>query len=125
VPSQDPGSIYDTVLSFSNVWYGSFWMSCWATLLILQECLVQCQWPIDYTASNRELARNIYRSIEYVGAGLLGPLRVGYPLRIAYEFADLRTQLWIGSLLTTFEKRYASTAPNGYPKPGTNEYQFH
>ncbi|KAH8909917.1 hypothetical protein BR93DRAFT_428457 [Coniochaeta sp. PMI_546] len=124
VPSQDPGSIYDTVFSFSNVWHGSFRMSCWATLLILQECLVQCQWPVDYTASNRELAGNIYRSVEFVGAGLLGPLRVGYPLRIAYEFADLRTQLWIGSLLTRFEKHYASTAPNGYPEPGTNEYQF-
>lgn len=124
VPSRDPGSIYDTVLSYSNVWHGSFQMSCWATLLILQECLVQCQWPVDYTASNRELAGNIYRSVEFVGAGLLGPLRVGYPLRIAYEFADLRTQLWIGSLLTRFEKHYASTAPNGYPEPRTNEYQF-
>jgi hypothetical protein len=124
VPSQDPGSIYETVLSYSNVWRGSFWMSCWATLLILQECLVQCEWPVDYTASNKELARNIYRSIECVGKGLLGPFRVGYPLRIAYEFADLRTQLWIASMVARFEKHYASTSVKGYPKPGANEYQF-
>jgi hypothetical protein len=124
VPSQDPGSIYETVLSYSNVWHGSFWMSFWATLLILQECLRLGQWPVDYTASNRELARNIYRSLECVGAGLMGPMRVGYPLRIAYDFADVRTQMWIGSLLERFKERYASTAPDGYPKPADNEYQF-
>jgi hypothetical protein len=124
VPSQEPGSIYDTVLSYSNVWHGSFRMSLCATLLILQECLVQCQWPVDYTASNRDLAGTIYRSLECVGAGLMGPMRVGYSLRIAYDFADLRTQMWIGSLLKRFEKLYASTAADGYPKPETNEYQF-
>lgn len=122
VPSQDPGSIYETVLSYSNVWHGSFRINCCATLLILQECLVQCQWPLDYTASNRDLADNIYRSIESVGAGLLGGLRVGYPLRVAYDFADLRTQLWITSMLARIEKQYASTSPNAYPKPGVNEY---
>ncbi|KAB5570190.1 hypothetical protein GE09DRAFT_698513 [Coniochaeta sp. 2T2.1] len=122
VPSREPGSIYDTVLSYANVWHGSFRMSCWASLLILQAVLDQCRWPAErYAAANGELARSIYRSVECVGAGLLGPLRVGYPLRIAYEFADLRTQLWIASLLTKFEKRYASTAPNGYPKPGSND----
>jgi len=126
VPSSDPRSIYNTVLSYTNVWHGSFRMSCWASLLILQAVLDECRWPPSaderyYTAANRELARCICRSVECVGTGLLGPLRVGYPLRIAYEFVDLRTQLWIGSLLVKFEKRYASTAVNGYPKPGSSE----
>ncbi|KAB5558541.1 C6 zinc finger domain protein [Coniochaeta sp. 2T2.1] len=122
VPSREPGSIYDTVLSYANVWHGSFRMSCWASLLILQAVLDQCRWPVErYAVANRELARSIYRSLECVGTDLLGPLRVGYPLRIAYEFADLRTQLWISSLLAKFEKRYASTAPNGYPTPGSND----
>ena len=124
VPSQDPGSIYQTVLSYSNVWDGSFRMSCWATLLILQECLIQCQWPVDYTASNRELVGNIYRSVEFVGAGLLGPMRLGYPLRVAYDFADLRTQSWIRSLSAGFDEHYAAAGSSGLPKPVDNKYQF-
>lgn len=124
VPSRDPGSIYDTVLSFENPWHGGFFMSFCASLLILQECLAQCRWGPDYRELSQEYARNIYRSVESVGEGLMGPFRVGYSLRVAYEFADVRTQTWIAFVLARYEKHYASTSPGGYPKPAPNEYQF-
>lgn len=123
-PSRDPGSIFETVLSYSNVWAGATYMGYWASMLILQETLNQCQCPVDYTMSNMEFARNIFRSVESVSVDILGPYRVGYPIRIAYEFADVRTQIWVTSLLATFEKHYAATSSTTYPKPAPNEYQF-
>lgn len=124
VPSLDPRSIYETVLSYSNAWVGGIYMGYWASLLICQETLNQCQYPVDYAKSNQELVRNILRSVEVVAADLMGPYRVGYAIRIAYDFADVRAQAWITSLLATFEKRYAATSPTSYPKPTPNEYQY-
>lgn len=122
--SKDPGSIYETVLYYKDVWAGGLYMGYWATMLILQESLNQCHYTVDYTISNREFMRNILRSVECVGADLLGPYRVGYSMRIAYEFADVQTQTWITSLIARFEKRYASTSPEGYPAPAPNEFQY-
>lgn len=123
-PSKDPGSIYDTVLVYSNVWAGSLYMGYWASVLILQESLNQCRYHINYAESNRELVRNIFRSVECVAADVMGPFRVGYAIRIAYEFADVRTQTWLTTLLEGFQKRYAATSPDGYPKPAPNEFQY-
>lgn len=123
-PSQDCTSIYPTVLSYTNPWLGSLYMGYWATMLILQEILNHCQSKVDYTDNNRQCANNIYRSLENVGAGVMGPFRVGYALRIAYDFADLDTQYWIRGLLSHFEKTYAATSPDTYPAPGRNENGF-
>lgn len=124
VPSQDPSSLYETVLSYSNVWAGGMYMSYWATMLILQETLNQCQYPIDYSESNHQLVRNILRSVETVAADVMGPYRIGYSIRIAYEFADIRAQAWVTSLLVGFQKRYAAVSAEKYPEPAANEYQY-
>ncbi len=122
VPPEDPGSVFETVLSFENSWHGGLFMSFWATMCILQECLNVCGYPESYKQSNKDLARNIFRSVETVGAGFGGPYRVGYPVRIAYEFADTRTQVWLLAILSTYEKTYAATSPETYERPGQNQY---
>lgn len=118
-PSRDPDSIFDSALHYESPWYGAVYMSYWATMLILQEILNLCHYPISYAASNRQLADNIFRSIETVHPGYMGPYRVGYPVRIAYEFADVSTQVWLAAVLAKTEKHYAATSPTGYPEPGT------
>ncbi|KAL1861435.1 hypothetical protein VTK73DRAFT_7110 [Phialemonium thermophilum] len=121
VPSRDADSIFDTVLSYSSVWTGSLYMSFWATMLILHMCLGQCGRPVDATETVVGYARNICRSVEFVADDLLGPYRVGYPVRVAYEAADLRTQLWLLAKLARFRRFYAATDPAGFPEPGRNE----
>ncbi|KAK0722870.1 hypothetical protein B0T26DRAFT_674516 [Lasiosphaeria miniovina] len=118
-PSRDPDSIFDSALHYESPWYGAVYMSYWATMLILQEILNLCHYPVSYAASNRQLADNIFRSIETVHPGYMGPYRVGYPVRIAYEFADVSTQVWLAAVLAKTEKHYAATSPTGYPEPGT------
>lgn len=118
VLSQDPNSPFVTVLKFSNPWIGSVYMCYWATMLILQEALNECQAGQErpYDDSNLELARNILQSLEHVGRGIMGPYRVGYALRIAYEFADLPLQIWIESALERYSQQYAALSPETYPR---------
>lgn len=117
IPSQDPGSPFDVVYRYENVWFGSLYMGYWATMLILQECLVQANYPQDFRVDNKKLAGHVNRSLETVVVGVLGPYRIGYAVRVAYEFADLRTQAWIRSLLGRHEKLYAGISPKGLSVP--------
>jgi hypothetical protein len=104
VPSMDPTSPYPVVLRYANPWYGCNLIGYWATMLILQECLNQCRWPVDFTEENRQFARNIYRSLETVGDGLMGPFRVGFAMRVSYDFAHVTVQRYIHGLLQRYEK---------------------
>ncbi|KAK4062584.1 transcriptional regulator family: Fungal Specific TF [Trichoderma aggressivum f. europaeum] len=117
VPSKDPSSPYQVVLEHPVGWLGSMHMGYWASMLVLQELLIQCEWPVDYRDSQKELVQNILRSIESVGSGIMGPFRLGYSIRIVYEFVSVETQRWIISLLDKFSKRYAATDKNSYPSP--------
>ncbi|OAA58551.1 C6 zinc finger domain protein [Niveomyces insectorum RCEF 264] len=77
-----------------------------------------------YDQCNREYCRIIYRSFETLSAGMMGPYRVGFAMRISYEFADVPTQLWIRSLLDRSTKTYASSRAEAYPAPKPNEYNY-
>ncbi|KFG86196.1 C6 zinc finger domain protein [Metarhizium anisopliae] len=121
IPSQDPDSPFDFVLQYNMSWMGSMYIGYWACLLILQEALVQCEWPEEFEQSRGELVRNILRSIETVGAGTMGPYRVGFGIRIAYELASTELQLWVRRVLDRFKKTYAATDKSTYPAPRTDD----
>lgn len=120
IPSQDPDSPFETVLEYNDPWQGSMYIGYWACILILQEALTQCEWPEDFSASQSELVLNILRSLETVGAGTMGPYRVGFGVRIAYELSSAEMQLWIRTLLDRFRNTYAATDKATYPEPRTD-----
>ncbi|KAL1880609.1 hypothetical protein Daus18300_001220 [Diaporthe australafricana] len=122
VPSTDPTSPFTTVLRFPNPWIGSAEATYWATMLILQEALNQCYEEEDrpYDEDNQELARNILRATEYVGRGIMGPYRISYALRIAYDFVDLPLRMWILSAAGRYSTQYAAVSTETYPKPNAN-----
>ncbi|CAN8097008.1 unnamed protein product [Discula destructiva] len=123
-PSADPTSPYDTVLKYRNPWEGSIRMSYWASLLILQECLNQCHpGPGLLFTNNHELASKIMRSLEDVGRGLMGPHRVGYPLRVAHDFVDEPTQTWTLALVTRYNATYAAMSADVYPANPALDHQ--
>jgi hypothetical protein len=144
VPSKHPSPIFETVLKYKSPWMGSLHstyyitsaaqcialstliepcqdktdsstVSYWASMIILQECLNQCGYATNFAESNVEFAQNIFRSLETVGQGLMGPYRCGYALRIAFEVADEPTQAWLKeNVLREFEKAYAATSVSDY-----------
>ncbi|KAK1239745.1 hypothetical protein MKX07_001199 [Trichoderma sp. CBMAI-0711] len=117
VASEDPSSPYPIVLEHPVGWLGTMLMGYWASMLILQELLMRCRWPVDFRDSQKQLAQNILRSIETMGRGIMGPFRLGYSIRIVYEFANAETQRWIITMLDRFSKRYAATDKGSYPSP--------
>lgn len=117
--SEDSASIFPLVLKHDSVWMGALHMGYWASMLILQETLVQCRFPVDYADCNKEFALNILRSVETVGQGLMGGYRCGYSIRIAFEFVDDKQKAWLGMWLGRFEKNYAATSTKTYPSMET------
>lgn len=135
VPTQDPESIYTTVLRYESPWKGALHMGYWASLCIVYATLMECRQASSPSPNNNDdgrdndgescygngaaafetLADRILRSVETVGEGMMGPYRCGYSIRIAYEVVDERTQAWIRMWVARFEKRYAATAVESYP----------
>ena len=122
IPSANPAaSLYATVLDHPHPWTGSMHLAYWASMLILQETLKQCAWPENFDESQHNFVQNILRSVETVGRGTMGPYRVGYSLRIAYEFASADAQEWIRGLLDGYSKSYAAMDKSLYPTPRLDE----
>ncbi|VUC36209.1 unnamed protein product [Clonostachys rosea] len=121
VPSKDPRSPFATVFWYENPWVGSLHMGYWASMLIVQECLLHCDMAsldgIRFTDSIPDMASKILRSFENVGGGIMGGYRVGYAMRVVYEFVDLPTQLWITCLLDDYEGTYAGLQATAFPAP--------
>lgn len=118
LPADPATSLYPTILEHTNQWAGALHLAVWASMLILQETMVQCGAPAPGSdAAKQDLVSKILRSIESVGRGTMGPYRVGYSLRIAYEFASAEAQLWIRTLLDKFTKSYAAVDKTTYPAP--------
>ncbi|PSR90412.1 hypothetical protein BD289DRAFT_217402 [Coniella lustricola] len=117
-PSSDPTSPFATVLDFRDQWEGSIVLAYWADLLILQECLNQCAEPgasKPFEKANRQLANDILRAMVQVGAGFMGPYRVGYPLRVAIDFVDEHTQHWTLTMVDKYSEHYAAMSSKVYP----------
>jgi hypothetical protein len=123
-PSEDPSSPYETVLTYSNNWFGAVYLGYWATMLIVQESLRRVSFDPKYHEQNKQTARNIYRSFENVSKGIMGPYRVGFSMYFSYGFADIPTQHWIRSLVSRMSPMYGATNVAAYPPPTPNEFMF-
>lgn len=116
IPTQDRESIYPMVISHPIGWVGAVRVSYWATMLLLQEIMTQCNHPQDFRNVQQQYVRNILRSVESLGSTTLGPYRLGYAIRIAYELASAEAQQWVRMWLDRFAKRYAAVDKATYPE---------
>ncbi|KAK6707691.1 hypothetical protein SNK04_008663 [Fusarium graminearum] len=111
-------SLFETVIQHQSAAAGSLLMGYWASMLILEETLIECGTPrANSDVSSRYFVEQILRSIESVAQGAMGPYRVGFAVRIVYEFATGEEQRWIARLLDKFSKGYAAVDKRTYPKP--------
>ncbi|KAJ4019907.1 hypothetical protein NW752_005008 [Fusarium irregulare] len=118
LPADPTTSLFETVLEHRSGAAGSLLMGYWASMLILEETLIECGTPrADAAATSRYFVEQILRSIESVAQGAMGPYRVGFAVRIVYEFATGEEQRWITRLLDKFSEGYAAVDKRTYPKP--------
>ncbi|KKA28184.1 hypothetical protein TD95_003729, partial [Thielaviopsis punctulata] len=129
VLSQAPESAFvASVFCFVDGWTSSFHLDLWAALMVVYETLrqggTQGTAGGDWVEMNCGLATNVVRSIETVGANArpLGPLRLVFALRVAYEFVDVNAQQWIGMWLDQFSGRMGAMGSGGFPAVQANDY---
>ncbi|KAJ6788535.1 hypothetical protein PWT90_08851 [Aphanocladium album] len=123
-PSLDAHSLYPVVLRYEKRWAATLQMSYYATMCLLQEFLQKLGWTRPFDTSQQEYTRIILRSVEDISQGALGPYRIGYAMRIAYELADAEAQEWIRGCLDRFKSTYAATDKQTYPDMRTDNQGY-
>lgn len=124
LPTDPANSLFGTVLEHKSAAAGSLLLGYWASMLILEETLVECGTPrANSEISIRYFVERILRSVESVGRGTMGPYRIGFAIRIVYEFATGQEQRWIASMLDKFSQGYAAIDKKTYPKPKDDDAQ--
>ncbi|KAH7209000.1 hypothetical protein DER44DRAFT_771435 [Fusarium oxysporum] len=103
MPTDPANSLFETVLEHKSAVAGSLLMGYWISI--------------------RYFVNQILRSVESVGRGTMGPYRIGFAIRIVYEFATGQEQRWIASMLDRFSRGYAAIDKKTYPKPKDDDTQ--
>ncbi|KAF7592234.1 hypothetical protein BBP40_000506 [Aspergillus hancockii] len=107
-------SLYPIVYSFSDVDTATIFSAYYSYMALIHAALGISQYPGEHGAIVAYFRDQICKSVEYNARGLLGPYRLGFPLRVAYEFADPTTKLWIEGWLRRLSRTYAAMLPRNY-----------
>lgn len=116
VPSSTQDQLYPVVYSYHSPSIATTFCGYYAATIILHRILIECHHPAGCAREISSTVENVCKSVEYLAAtGTLGPYRVGFSLRVAFEFATVATKLWIRGWLTQFERFYKACSPSNYP----------
>ncbi|OOQ86685.1 C6 zinc finger domain protein [Penicillium brasilianum] len=110
--TDDP--LYPIILTYSNITDATIYCGYYAYMAIIHEVLRTFGYPGPHAQMVIYFRDQICRSVEYSSVGVLGPNRLGFPLRIAIEVADSATRSWILARLDQFSKVYAASQPKNY-----------
>ena len=111
-PSGD--SLYPVVLWYSDENAATLFCSYYSYMLVLCEILRVCGYPGEHAAMLVYFRDQICKSVEFNARGLLGPYRMAFALRVAYEVPDPTTKLWIEGCLQRLSKVYAAAHPQNF-----------
>ncbi|KAL4888383.1 C6 zinc finger domain protein [Aspergillus ambiguus] len=116
VPSSSGDPLYPTTFCFSSPDMASIFCAYYAYRIVVHELLRTC--GFGYSGSQEAYVAyfcdQICKSVEYNSRGLLGPSRMGFPLRVAYEVGDSATKTWIEGQLHQLSKRYGALTPRNF-----------
>lgn len=121
IATSDETSPWPTVLAYENVWFGALYMGFWTVRLILQLGLELTKGKNATFEDNQLLVSNILRSCETVGEGIMGPYRIGFGIRCAYDVADAPTRQWIKAKLARLQETSASLDAALFVSPDERE----
>ncbi|PYH48784.1 Zn(II)2Cys6 transcription factor [Aspergillus saccharolyticus JOP 1030-1] len=105
---------YPVVLEYADENSASIYCAYYSYMVIIHEILRVCGYPGEHAAAVVYFRDQICKSVEYNARGLLGPYRMGFPLRVAYEVADPSTKAWIEGRLEILSKVYAAVRPENF-----------
>ncbi|KAJ2906862.1 C6 zinc finger domain protein [Zalerion maritima] len=117
VPSEDPESIFPVVLRFDNPWAGTVFLGFWACMFLYKFTL----WNLDadkypcYRAEAEKHREDILKSLEFIAKGVSGLYRIGFGIRLIFEFSSPMEQAWLRGVLRRAKPMYGSVNPELYP----------
>ncbi|KAL3462294.1 hypothetical protein BJX64DRAFT_140758 [Aspergillus heterothallicus] len=114
VPSSTADTLYPVVLYYSDVNSATIYCSYYSYMVLVHEILKTCGYPGEHEAMVTYFRDKICKSVEYTAQGLLGPYRMGFALRVAWEVADAVTKEWIRGCLKTFSEFYSVMREENY-----------
>ncbi|CAG7992537.1 unnamed protein product [Penicillium salamii] len=106
--------MFPTVLLYTDVSHATIYCGYYSYMVIIHEILKNCGYPGDHEMMVVFFRDQICKSVEFNSVGVMGPYRMGFPLRVAFEVADTATRSWIMSCLEQFSKTYAAAQPENY-----------
>jgi hypothetical protein len=116
VPSSTEDPLYPVVYRYCNSCTATAFCGYYATIIILHTILVECHHPAGDAGEISLTVDKVCKSVEYLAeTGILGPYRIGFAMRVAFEVAPIATRLWIRKWLVRFEKFYKASNPNNFP----------
>ncbi|OGE58167.1 hypothetical protein PENARI_c001G00647 [Penicillium arizonense] len=106
--------LYPVILTYTDVNQATIYCGYYSFMAIIHEILKTCCQPGQHAAMVIYFRDQICKSVEYTSVGIMGPYRMGFPLRVAFEIADPVTRSWILNRLGQFSKIYAAAQPENY-----------
>ncbi|PYH88694.1 putative C6 finger domain protein [Aspergillus ellipticus CBS 707.79] len=114
VPSPSGDNLYSLVLWYSDESTATIFCGYYSYMLILHEILRTCGYPGEHATMVLYFRDQICRSVEFNTRGLLGPYRMAFAMRVAYEAADPTAKIWIESWTQRLSKVYAAIRPQNF-----------
>ncbi|GKZ21563.1 hypothetical protein AbraIFM66951_005231 [Aspergillus brasiliensis] len=110
VPSSADDALYPIVFYYASADTAPIFCAYYAYMTIVHQVLQTTSFGIPgthamYVVFYRD---QICKSVEYTACGLLGPLRMAFPLRVAYEVGDTPTKAWIEGWLQRLSQHYGA-----------------
>jgi hypothetical protein len=114
VPSSQGDELFPTVYQYDDVSIGALFCGYYALTIVFQLIFMIAGYG-NFAQSTQDFADKICKSVEFVGTGPLGPYRIGFSMRIAYEVESKARKLWIRNQLSKYSKKYAAIDVQSYP----------
>lgn len=113
-PSLTRDDLFPRTLVYTDMNHATIYCSYYSYMAIIHEILKTCGYPGDHAMLVAYYRDQICKSVEYTSVGVMGPYRMGFPLRVAFEAADAVTASWILSHLEQISKSYAAVQPENF-----------
>ncbi|KAJ5669101.1 hypothetical protein N7462_010171 [Penicillium macrosclerotiorum] len=113
-PSNKDDPVFPIILTYSDMIDAAIYTGYYAFMVIIHEVLKTLSYPGPHAEMVVYFRDQICKSVEFSCAGILGPYRMGFPLRVAIEVADPDTKSWILARLEEFSKIYAASRPENF-----------
>lgn len=107
-------NLFPIILTYPDMIYATIFCGYYSCMVIVHESLRTFCYPGPHEAMVIYFRDRICQSIEYCSAGILGPYRMGFPLRVAMEVADPVTRTWLIARLEELSKTYAAAKPENH-----------